>query len=305
MLEQKSLIEKRFDIDLMDVERRTADYSENISVQNLLPLFRRKTGGCRVVCDTVNLAFLRVLYNDWYYGRWNGVESELARIILSASEPFTLLLSPYRWEWNNGKLFDKPEDIISLSEKERNFNMGQIFNTGLDSDYIVLAGVIDDYTYSQRLFGYILGYLDVPEMNEQYALLEVERNARLFLTKREDYIEYKSSNVTIHQNGIESFKQSNIMCGFRKIILSVLGWKTRFGSEELELVNLNDEMVGKLECFYGYKTDIGNRYPSNQPYLQRWIVNKNKLYKALEESKCPFKVKTVIGSMVQDLKNDE
>ena len=78
--------------------------------------------------------------------------------------------------------------------------MGQIFNTGLDSDYIVLAGAIDDYTYSQRLFGYILGYLDVPEMNEQYALLEVERNARLFLTKREDYIEYKSSNVTIHQN---------------------------------------------------------------------------------------------------------
>ena len=298
VLEQKSLIEKRFYIDLIDVERRTADYSENISVQNLLPLFRRKAGGCRVVCDTVNLAFFRVLYNDWYYGRWNGVEAELARIILSASEPFTLLLSPYRWEWNNGRLFDKPEDIVLLSEKERNFNIGQIFNTGLDSDYIVLAGAIEDYTYNQRLFGYILGYLNVPEMNEQYALLEVERNARLFLTKREDYIEYQSPNVTIHQNGIESFKQSNIMCGFRKLILSALGWKTKFGSEGLELVNLNDEMVGKLECFYGYKTDIGNRYPSNQPYLQRWIVNKNKLYKALEESKCPFQVKTVIGSMI-------
>lgn len=298
VLEQKSLIEKRFYIDLMDVERRTADYSENISVQNLLPLFRRKAGGCRVVCDTVNLAFFRVLYKDWYYGRWNGVEAELARIILSASEPFTLLLSPYRWEWNNGRLFDKPEDIVSLSEKERNFNIGKIFNTGLDSDYIVLAGAIEDYTYNQRLFGYILGYLNVPEMNEQYALLEVERNARLFLTKREDYIEYQSPNVTIHQNGIESFKQSNIMCGFRKLILSTLGWKTKFGSEGLELVNLNDEMVGKLECFYGYKTDIGNRYPSNQPYLQRWIVNKNKLYKALEESKCPFQVKTVIGSMI-------
>lgn len=298
VLEQKTLMEERLYIDFTDIEKRTADYFDNVEVQHLLPLFRRKAGGCRVVCGEVNLAFFRVLYKDWYYGRWNGVDAELARVLLSASEPFTLLLSPYRWKWNDGKLFDNPEDIISRSEKERNFNIEKIFNTGVDSDYIVLAGAIEDYTYSQRLFGYILGYLDVPEMNEQYALRVVERNARLFLKKRKDYIEYRSPNVTMHQNGIESFKQSNIMCGFSKFILSALGWKTRFGPEGLELVNLNDEIVGKLECFYGFKTDIGNRYPSNQPYLQRWIVNRKKLYKALEESKCPFQMKTVVGSVI-------
>ena len=135
-------------------------------------------------------------------------------------------------------------------------------------------------------------------MNEQYALREVERNARLFLTKRKDYIEYQSPNVTIHQNGIESFKQSNIMCGFRKLILSALGWETRFDSDGLGIVNSNDEIVGRLECFYGLRTDIGNRVLSNQPYVQRWIVKKDSLKKALEESGCPFQIKTVIGSMI-------
>ena len=303
MLEQKSLIEEHLYIDLTDIERRTADYLENIAVPlALLPLFRSKAGGCRVVCDKVNVAFFRVLYKDWYYGRWDGVEAELARVILSASEPFTLLLSPYKWKWNGGRLFDNLKDVISLSEKERNSSIDELFNTGINSDDIVLAGAIEDYTYSQQLFGYILGYLDVPEMNEQYALPEVERNARLFLMKREDYIEYQSPNVTIHQNGIESFKQSNIMCGFRKLILSALGWETRFDSDGLGIVNSNDEIVGRLECFYGLRTDIGNRVLSNQPYVQRWIVKKDSLKKALEESGCPFQIKTVIGSLILDAK---
>ena len=298
VLEQIALMEERLLIDFTDLERRTADYFDNVEVQSLLPLFRRKTGGCRVVCGKVNLAFFRVLYNDWYYGRWKGIDAELARILLSASEPFTLLLSPYRWKWNCCKLFDNPDNIISLSETERNSRIEQLFNTGINSDYIVLAGSIEDYSYRKKIFGYILGYLDVPEMNEQHAIQAVERNARLFLKKRKDYIEYRSPNVTMHQNGIESFKQSNIMCGFSKFILSALGWKTRFGLQGLEIVDLNDEIVGKLECFYGFKTNLTNRYSSNQPYLQRWIVKRKKLNEALEESKCPFQVRTVIGSLV-------
>ncbi|MDU5149825.1 MAG: hypothetical protein E6215_06075 [Anaerococcus prevotii] len=301
VLEQISLMEERLLINFTDLERRTADYFDNVEVQSLLPLFRRKTGGCRVVCDKVNLAFFRVLYKDWYYGRWNGMDAELARILLSASEPFTLLLSPYRWKWNECKLFDNPDNIISLSKTERNSRIEQVFNTGINSDYIVLAGAIEDYTYKKQIFGYILGYLDVQEINEQQASQEVERNARLFLKKRRDYIEYQSPNVTMHQNGIESFKQSNIMCGFSKFMLSALGWKTRFGLQGLEIVNLNDEIVGKLECFYGFKTDITNRYSSNQPYLQRWIVKRKKLNEALEESKCPFQVRTIIDSLVTSL----
>ncbi|MCW6658934.1 hypothetical protein NHG25_00385 [Aerococcaceae bacterium NML191292] len=300
VLEQKSLIEERLYIDLMDIERRTADYSENIAVPfALLPLFRSKVGGCRVVCDKVNSAFFRVLYKDWYYGRWDGVEAELARVLLSASEPCTLLLSPHKWKWNGGRLFDNLKDVISLSEKERNSSINELFNTGINSDDIVLAGAIEDYTYNQQLFAYILGYFDVPGMNELFALPIVERNARLFLKKRGDYVEYPSSNVTVHQNGIESFKQSNIMCGFSEFALSALGWETRFDSDGLGIVNSNDEIVGRLECFYGLRTDIGNRFPSNQPYVQRWVVKKDSLKKALEESGCPFQVKTVIGSLIR------
>lgn len=300
VLEQLVLMQERLYEDFTDIERRTADYFHNVEVQSMVPLFRRRVGGCRVICDKINLAFFRVLYKDWFHGRWDGVEAELARILLSASEPFTLLISPSRWKWNNSKLFDNPNDIFSLPEKERNSIIGQVFNTGINSDNIVLAGAIEDYTYRNQLFGFIFGYFAVPEMNEQYVHPGVERNARLFLKKRKDYIEYQSSNLTMYQNGIESFKQSNIGCGFSKFILSTFGWKTRFGSEGLEIVNLNDEMVGKLECFYGFKTDISNRYISNQPYLQRWIVNRKKLSEALKESQCPYQVKTLIESVITE-----
>ncbi|MCR8969792.1 hypothetical protein [Facklamia sp. 7083-14-GEN3] len=301
VLEQKSLIEERLCIDLMDVERRTADYSEKIAgYPTLIPLFRLRTRGTKVVCDKVNLAFLRVLYKDWYYGRWNGIEAELARFLLSASEPLTMLLSPYRWKWNDGKIFNNPKDIISLSEKEKNSSIDVLFNTGINSDEIVLAGTIADYSDNQQLFGYTLSYLDVPEMNEQHALQVFERNARLFLKKREDYTEYISINVTMHHNGIESFKQSNIMCGFSKSILLALGWEIKFGPDGLEIVNSNNQIVGRLECFYGFRTDIGNRCRENQPYLQRWIVNKNIWKRAFEQSGCQFQVKTSTGSLIMD-----
>jgi len=250
------------------------------------------------VCEKVNRAYYRVLYKDWYEGRWRGVEAELARVILSASEPFTLLLSPYRWKWNEGKLFDKLNDVISASEKERCNNIDRILETGIGSDEVVLAGSIEDYTYSQRLFGYLLGYLDVPNIPEQYALSRVERNARIFLKERNDYVEEQIPSLTIHQNGIESFKQSNIMCGFRKSILSIFKWKTKICIDGIELVNSDNELVGRLECFYGFRTDVGNRYPSNQPYIQRWIVKKKALENAVKDSGCPFQIKRVVGSAI-------
>lgn len=304
VLEQKKLLEERLQKDLIDIERRTAEYSECISISlSLLPLFRNKSGGCKVICDKVNLAFFRVLYSDWYDGRWDGVEAEVARVILSASEPYTLLVSPSRWKWNKGKLYDDPKNLMVLTEQERNSRIEELLSTGLNCNEKVIAGVIEDYTYNNRFFGYLLGYLDVPGMNEQYVLPSVERNARLFLKKRNDYREYQSPNVTMHQNGIESFKQSNIMCGFGHYILLAFGWRARFSSDGLVLVNNNDKIVGRLECFYGFRVDIGNRVPSNQPYVQRWIVQKDLLQNALESSRCPYQVKIAIGSIITESMN--
>jgi len=299
VMEQKSILEKRLQLDLEDIERRTADYAESISFPaHLIPIFRTKSGGCKVVCDKVNLAFFRVLYSDWYKGRWDGCEAEVARAILSASEPYTLLLSPYRWNWNKGKLYDNPNELMSLTEKERNNRISEILNTGVNSDELIIAGAFEDYTYNSRVFGYLLGYLDVPGMNEHCALPVVERNARLFLKKRKDYVESHTLNITMHQNGIESFKQSNIMCGFSYFILSILGWMTKLSANGLNLVDKNSNVVGRLECFYGLRLDVGNRHPANQPYVQRWIVSKKSFQKALEDIECPYRVKTAIGSVI-------
>lgn len=88
------------------------------------------------------------------------------------------------------------------------------------------------------------------------------------------------------------------MCGFSKYVLSVFGWETRLGSDGLELINSESEVVGRLECFYGFRTDIGNRFPANQPYIQRWVVKKELFQNALDESKCPYQVKIAIGTLV-------
>ncbi|MCR5628944.1 hypothetical protein, partial [Eubacterium sp.] len=301
VMEQIERLEKRLNCDLDDLEKRTASYSNSKDDDVfLMPLNRQKNGGCLVVCDKVNSAFLRVLYKDWYEGRWEGREPELARVILSASEPYTLLVSPSKWPWNDNKIFSNTKDIIIQDEAARNKNVEAALQTGIGHNEKVLAGAIEDYTYNQKVFGYLLSYLNTPEMKEQYALPVFERNARLFLLERKDYIECKSPNISIHQSGIESFKQSNIMCGIRKFILSAFGWKIKFIRDGLKLVDVDDKEIGKFECYYGLHTDVGNRNPSNQPYLQRWIVNVDALQKAIENSGCPWNVKMVTSSIIND-----
>ena len=92
------------------------------------------------------------------------------------------------------------------------------------------------------------------------------------------------------------------MCGFSKFVLSAFGWEISYSSDGLCLIDKNNNIVGRFECYFGYRSDIINRYPSNQPYMQRWIVNKKSLQKALDENDCPFQVKTVTGSIITDFK---
>lgn len=116
VMEMKERLEKCLGIDLDDVEERTADYVSNLSELPELIRLNRSFSSCRVVYDKVNKAFFRVLYKDWESGRWDGVENKLARIVLSASEPYTLLITPCRWVENNGVLFDQVDGFQKLGE---------------------------------------------------------------------------------------------------------------------------------------------------------------------------------------------
>jgi hypothetical protein len=301
VLEQISLLENRLQIDLSDIERRTKEYSDHIEQLDLVPLCKRRNGCYKVVCDKVHLAFYRVLYKDWYDGRWEGLEAELARVVLSASEPFILLVSPNRWKWNDGRIFDNIEKIVGLSEHEKLSELHKVLNRGINSDEIVLAGVVEDYTYKQQFFGFRMAYLDVPNYLEQYAIRIAERNSRIFLKKRMDYIEQLTPNVFIHQNGITIFNQSSIMCGFSKLLLSELGLNTKIGPERIEIYNSHNEIVAWLECYYGLRTDTLNNRASNQPYLQRWVVKKSLFEKLLRKSAFTFQVKTAEDSVIIEL----
>lgn len=90
------------------------DYGSDLLELTELIKLNRPFSSCKVIHDKVNKAFFRVLYKDWQSGRWDGVESELARIVLSASEPYTLLITPRHWVENNGVLIDQVDGFQKL-----------------------------------------------------------------------------------------------------------------------------------------------------------------------------------------------
>lgn len=186
-------------------------------------------------------------------GRWDGVENELARIVLSASEPYTLLITPCHW----------------------------VENKGVSNDYMIIAGAVVDYTYKQELLAFMLAYLNIPGMKSEYAAYTYERNSRLILQMREDFFEEKHFNISIHYNGIESFQHSNIMCGLSKTALLALRWHIEVGVNGMKLLDECGEQIGWFEHYCGSRSDMGNRYHSNQPYMQRWIVQKEKVDKSM------------------------
>ena len=68
---------------------------------------------------------------------------------------------------------------------------------------------------------------------------------------------------------------------------------------KLEDKNLLVETVKKTEESIIEK--LHSKY-SNQPYIQRWVVNAKSLQKALDDNDCPFQLKTVTGSIITDFK---
>lgn len=300
VMEMKERIENCLEINLDDVERRTADYVERLSGFPELIKLNRIFSSCRVVCDKVNLAFLRVLYKDWVSGRWDGAENELARIILSASEPYVLLVTPFYWRENKGILISNVDKFSEIGREKQLSQIREILEMNVSDENIVLAGAVVDYTHKQEVFGFLLTYLDVPGMKPDHVAHAYERNSRLMLQRREDFCEELHINITMHHNGIESFKQSNIMCGFSKEALLAFGWYISIDSKGVKLFDRHGEQIGQLECYYGNRGSLGNRYHSNQPYMQRWIVRKEKLNKSIQQSRIPVGIRRVIDTMIRD-----
>ena len=273
------------EVDGEHLEKRVADYCDKIpdTVQLI------KLG--RVVCENPNRSFLRVLYKDWYNHKFDWEEAELGRIVLSASEPYCLLITPQLWTYNNGYLLNPPESFISSSSVEQKKQIHDILFEGVDDTETVLAGGIIDYTHKEEIFGFMVSYFSIPGLPSKYAAYCYERNSRLLLQSRPDFSEQEHYNITLHHNGIESFQGSNIMCGFSKISLDEFHWHINITVNGMRLFNEGGQEIGRFEYYYGQRGNMGNRYISNQPLLQRWVVSKDAVSKARCIVGCPNNIK--------------
>lgn len=291
VMEQIELLSERLEVDGEHLEKRVADYCDKIPDTVQLIKLGRKWGGCRVVCENPNRSFLRVLYKDWYNHKFDWEEAELGRIVLSASEPYCLLITPQLWTYNNGYLLNPPESFISSSSVEQKKQIHDILFEGVDDTETVLAGGIIDYTHKEEIFGFMVSYFSIPGLPSKYAAYCYERNSRLLLQSRPDFSEQEHYNITLHHNGIESFQGSNIMCGFSKISLDEFHWHINITVNGMRLFNEGGQEIGRFEYYYGQRGNMGNRYISNQPLLQRWVVSKDAVSKARCIVGCPNNIK--------------
>ena len=267
----KRITETMWD-DCSDIESKVAAYKEQINdTDNMLfDVGGRKQ--CGVALYDINVAFLRVLYKEWYQGRWDGAEIPLSRIILSTSEPYVFLQSPAILPYQENKILNvKIDEFEEHDEDDKEKLLKNIFTMGISDDEIVLGGALTEYSYKKELLGFMTTYIDFPMMKRDFALYVCERNARLLIHRSEEFVEEKHCNLLVHNVGVESFKGSNIMCMFSKCALNYFGWEIVF-DDGLKIVDSNNKMIGRFEYYYGLRTEIGNSVYMNQPVIQRWMV---------------------------------
>lgn len=260
--------------DCSDIESKVAAYMNQITDTEhmLLDVGGRKQ--CGVALYDINVAFLRVMYKEWYQGRWDEAEIPLSRVILSTSEPYVLLQSPAIWPYQENKLLNVKIDEFEVQGKDGKENtLKDIFAMGICDNEIVLGGALTEYSYKKELAGFMTTYIDFPIMERDFALYACERSVRLLIHRSDEFVEEKHCNLLVRNVGVESFKGSNIMCMFSQRALNHFGWKIVF-DDGLKIVNSNNEMIGRFEYYYGLRTDMGNRVYMNQPVIQRWVVTK-------------------------------
>lgn len=274
VMESLKRINEEVGDDCSDIESKVAAYMNQImdTEHMLLDVGGRKQ--CGVALYDINVAFLRVIYKEWYQGRWDEAEIQLSRVILSTSEPYVLLQSPGIWPYQENKLLNVKIDEFEIQGEDSKENMlKDIFTMGIFDNEIVLGGALTEYSYKKELAGFMTTYIDFPNMERDFALYACERNVRLLIHRSDEFIEEKHCNLLVHNVGVESFKGSNIMCMFSQRALNHFGWKIAF-DDGLKIVNSNNEMIGRFEYYYGLRTDMGNSVYMNQPVIQRWVVTK-------------------------------
>ena len=190
------------------------------------------------------------------------------------------------------KLISDADSFIKQPDIVKNNTIKEILKIGISDDELVIAGSIIDYTYNTEIFGYQLSYLCDPWMLPSDESYKFERNSRLFLQQRTDFTEDRHHSITLHHNGVESFKDSNICCGFSKAALNLFGWKVHLSKDGVVLLDSSGVEIGRFECYYAFR-DLSSRYPSNQPILQRWVIKQTELEKHLTQLK-PLSFKTVV-----------
>ena len=286
VMEALEHIEEEMWHDCSDIECKVAAYVNKIADTQRRLLNVGGTKQCCVALYDINVAFLRVLYKEWYKGRWAGEEIPLSRIILSASEPYILLQSPAIWPYQANKLLDiKIDEFEVQGEDSREEVLKNIFNMGISDKEIVLGGALSEYSYKKELSGFMTTYIDFPAMKKNFALYACERSVRLLIHRSDEFEEERHSNLLVHNTGVASFKGSNIMCMFSQRALNHFKWKIVFNNG-LKIVNSNDETIGRFDYYYGLRTDMGNSIYMYQPVIQRWVVTKT----AFDEIQSLFEV---------------
>lgn len=267
----KRMTEEMWD-DCSDIESKVAAYMNQIIDTDHMLLDVGGEKQCGVALYDINVAFLRVLYKEWYQGRWDGAEIQLSRIILSTSEPYVLLQSPALLPYKENKILNvKIDEFEEQNEDDKEKLLKNIFTTGIGDDEIVLGGALTEYSYKKELVGFMTTYIDFPKMKRDFALYVCERNARLLIHRSDEFVEEKHCNLLVHNVGVESFKGSNIMCMFSQRALNHFGWEIVF-DDGLKIVDSNNKMIGRFEYYYGLRTEMGNSVYMNQPVIQRWVV---------------------------------
>ena len=275
--------------DCSDLEGRTLEYNLSESCIRLIPL-KRHQYGYRVEISIIYRALLDVIYKDWNAGRWKGLEKDLARIVLSASEPYALFVSPPIWPFNDHTIPDKRDQLHTLNEEQKREICKNVLSTGInDKEEMVIAGSFYDYySYRKMIIGYCVAYIDFPGWR-YYAANQDEYNSRFFLIRRKDFVEKDHCNISLQYSGIESFKDSHFLFGISKKALNNLGWTVILNPDGFKLVNKEGKQIGRHECYYGIK-EYGGRNITNQPLLQRWIIKKEALEKTTTGENLPIGV---------------
>lgn len=266
-------IEEETEEDCYDIEEKTALYRERITNTKNLLFNVGSSKQCQVALDDINVAFFRVLYKEWYQGRWDGKEVSLGRVILSASEPYVLLQSPAIWPYQEGWLLNMSIDEFEMQGEEcKEEILKNIFCKGLSDQEITLGGALTEYNHKKELTGFLTTYIDFLTIKRTDALYARERNIRFLIHRSNEFAEEKNSNLLIYNTGVASFKGSMIMCMFSQRALNYFGWELIF-DDGLKIIDSKNNRIGRFEYYYGLR-NIGNNVYMNQPIIQRWVITK-------------------------------